>query len=160
MRQRVINKIKVPALLLALWSVLACGGTICHEYIALGGVWGSCDTLLFACNGCEAETLALSVGVRHSADYPYKDLWIEVEGMLRDSIVHRDTVCCSIFGDDGRINGTTAGMLYQSEFFVSELPTPLNGLRVRHIMSDSMLRGVHDVGIRLVLPGRHQYEGR
>lgn len=145
----------------------SCDGSLVHSYRSTGGEWHRNDTLVFTNTLLykEVSSMELYAGVRCSAAYPYKDLWLQVELLCGDSatVVLRDTVQCAIYDTDGRHHGTTAGTLYQSEHFVTSLELPHNtpfDVRITHLMGDTLLRGVYDVGIRLASPCRHQSEGR
>lgn len=145
----------VAGLLLA-----SCDGTLFHAYRSVGGAWHKSDTLFFnnISGSCDVQVLELSVGVRHSAAYPYKDLWLQIEGLLGDSVVELDTLCCRIYDGDGRLEGSTAGALYQAEYFCKTLSWGNNrAVRINHIMGDTVLCGVYDVGIRLASPCRRQH---
>lgn len=152
------------AVMLLLYS---CDGSLVHSYRSTGGEWHRNDTLAFENIRLykEMPSIGLYAGVRCSAAYPYKDLWLQVELLCGDSaaVVLRDTVQCAIYDTDGRHHGTTAGTLYQSEHFVDSLELPHNtafDVRITHLMRDTLLRGVYDVGIRLASPCRHLSAGR
>ena len=144
----------IAALLLA-----ACDGTLHHCYRSVGGAWHKSDTVEFSLPIAAGDSLELYVGVRCSSAYAYKDLWLQVGCFAGDTLVGCDTLCCPIFDKDGRRNGSTAGVLYQSEYFfkvqkfAGDRP---RAVRLHHLMSDSLLRGVYDVGVRLASPGRHR----
>lgn len=144
-------------------AVLCACGNYEHKYLSVGGAWHREQALSFEENLQaldEARTLDLYVGLRYSAAYPYKSLWVQVETLAGgDSVISRDTVCCDIYGDNGRRGGSTAGTLYQAEFFaasVNALWRDVHAVRLQHIMQDSLLQGVYDVGIRLSSPCQRQ----
>lgn len=157
---------KLIAALLLGGLLLSCGGSLCHSYRSVGGAWHKADTLvfeqLFEWDG--PAVAELYAGVRYSASYPYKNLCLLVEVMSgNDSVFKRDTLCCDLYDDDGRRNGATAGTLYQSEYFVSSVKVPYYEpfkIRLSHLMSDSLLQGVYDVGVRLASPCRHLPSGK
>lgn len=151
------------ALLLVSTLLLACGGHSLHSYQSVGGEWHRGRSLSFVQDSASctaADTLALYVGVRYSAAYKYRNLCLQVTGIAGyDSIISRDTICCDIYDAAGHHNGSTAGALYQAEYYVAPVPAPRNNahtIRLQHIMQDSLLQGIYDVGIRLVPLGRHQ----
>ena len=150
-------------LLLVSALLLACGGHSLHSYQSVGGEWHRGRSLSFVQDSASctaADTLALYVGVRYSAAYKYRNLCLQVTGIVGyDSIISRDTICCDIYDAAGHHNGSTAGALYQAEYYVAPVPAPRNiahTIRLQHIMQDSLLQGIYDVGIRLVPLGRHQ----
>lgn len=155
------------ALLLVSALLLACGEHSLHSYQSVGGEWPRGRSLAFVqdsalCRG--ADSVALYVGVRYNTAYKYRNLCLQVIGYAAaDSIISRDTICCDIYDAAGHCNGSTAGALYQTEYYVAPVPAPRNNahtIRLQHIMQDSLLQGIYDVGIRLVPLGRHQCAGR
>lgn len=160
-----LKKLNSLLLLLATMLLLSCGGYNRHSYQSVGGEWAKGCPLAFVqdsalCRG--SDSLALYVGVRYSAAYEYKNLCLQVTGYAGgDSVVLRDTVCCDIYDDAGRRNGSTAGSLYQAEYYVAPVARQnAYTIRLQHIMQDSLLKGVYDVGIKLVSRGRHQCAGK
>lgn len=161
---------KGRALLLLLAAVLllpSCDGSLVHSYRSTGGVWHKGDTILFFDSLLYETTspIGLFAEVRCSAAYPYKDLWLQVEVLSADSayLFLRDTVCCAIYDNDGRQNGVTAGILYQSEHYAASLKIPSYTpfeVRFTHLMNDTLLHGIYDVGIRLGPPCRHLSAGK
>lgn len=148
-------------------ALFSCDGSLVHSYRSVGGEWHKGDTVLLADTLIydAPDFVELFAGVRCSAAYRYKDLWLLVEVLSADagSVVSRDTVRCAIYDDDGRLNGATAGVLYQTEHYVTSLGTsycnPFH-IRLTHLMSDSLLHGVYDVGVRLVSPCRRLFAGK
>ena len=150
-------------LLLVSALLFSCGGHSLHSYQSVGGEWHRGRSLAFVQDSASctaADTLALYVGVRYSAAYKYRNLCLQVTGYAGyDSIISRDTICCDIYDAAGHCNGSTAGALYQTEYYAAPVPVPRNNahtIRLQHIMQDSLLQGIYDVGIRLVPLGRHQ----
>lgn len=55
--------------------------------------WAYGDTLTFYPTGLDsADTRTLDAAIRHSGDYMYRNLWLEVSYRGSDSILRRDTV--------------------------------------------------------------------
>ncbi len=153
-------------LLVAAVFFISCGGYSLHSYKAVGGEWGKGCPLAFVQDSIsceESQIFDLYVGVRYSAAYKYKNLWLQVSSFAgNDSLIFCDTLCCNIFDDKGHRNGSTAGSLYQVESYVAPLHVPCKGVHtivLQHIMSDSLLQGVYDVGVKLVPRGLHQCAG-
>ncbi len=151
--------------MLAVLLLASCDGTLYHSYRSVGGEWHRSDTIEFfpPFDGECPAPMGLFVGVRYSSSFSYRNLWLQVEKVADDSVVWRDTLCCAMFDNDGRRNGSTAGVLYQLES-----PAGVQNLlcdkpcivRITHIMNDTLLRGVYDVGIRFASPGRHRCAGK
>lgn len=148
-------------LLVVALVLLSCGGYSLHNYQSVGGSWARGHSLAFVqdlSSQAGADSLNLFVGVRYSASYEYKNLWLQVDTYAGDdSLMLRDTLCCAIYDDKGRRNGSTAGTLYQAEFYVAPVPhNCIHTIRLQHIMQDTLLRGVYDVGVKLAPRGLHQ----
>ncbi len=152
------------ALLVAvLCLLLSCSGYSLHNYQSVGGGWHKGCSLAFVQDSatlCAADSLDLYVGLRYDASYKYKNLCMRVESFAAgDSLMFSDTLCCDIFDETGRRNGSTAGTLYQAEFYAFPIERPHCGshtIRLQHVMRDTLLQGVYDVGVKLVPRGRHQ----
>lgn len=160
-KARNLKKVSKHFWLFAFLFAMAVGGcSLSHDYRSTGGAWHKSDTLLFGHHiDTEVDNLVdVFAGIRYSAAYPYKDLWLQIDVVAGDSLVSRDSICCDIYDENGRRNGTTAGILYQEEYFVSSIEIPYCqpfDIRLTHLMGDTLLQGVYNVGIRLVPRGRH-----
>lgn len=144
-------------LLLLVLLLLSCGGYSLHSYKSVGGEWYASDSLLFAV-GDSVPTGDLFVGVRYGAEYCYSNLFLQVTTIAGDTVLSCDTVRCNIFDEKGHRNGSTAGALYQAEFFVASIEGA-RSIIIKHAMSDTLLRGVYDVGVKFAPRGRHQCAG-
>jgi gliding motility-associated lipoprotein GldH len=112
--------------------------------------WQRGDTLFFPLPSSIPEgDYQVEIGLRHHEDYAYRDLW------LAYGIQHPDTVQLTLAYESGNWHGDGAGGLYQ---FTETAPHALHleaerkdsVLRVMHIMRDKALKGICDVGVRLI----------
>lgn len=124
--------------------------TLFHQYLPTGvRGWAQEDTLEFRLPSLtDSISYRLEVGVKHTEDYPYQNVWI---GVLRPQ-GHTDTLQLRLADTSGRWRGT--GMSGSSFQCVSEsVPfTPAPGdtlLRVVQLMRDRLLPGITDIGLRL-----------
>lgn len=90
----------------------------------------------------------LTLGVVHSASYPYSNLWLEVT-YPGNGHSYRDTVNLTLADVYGRWLGKGFGASYQMEVTLSpytdiDLTRPVS---VRHIMRLDTLRGIERLGI-------------
>lgn len=96
----------------------------------------------------------MRVEARTDASYRYKNLVVRAEFLnMADSLLLCDTLPVVVYGEDGQRAGATAGMLYQQEsnIVVPEISFADSVIiRLRHIMPDDTLKGVHDVGVKLM----------
>lgn len=167
-KERGVASPKGPSRIIFLLTVLllmSCGEYSLHSYHSVGGEWYKGNSFAFMQDSAlhsGADSVDLYVGVRYSAAYKYKNLCMLVAiSAGGGSVLFCDTVCCDIYDDAGYRNGSTAGALYQAEYYVASLPwNNIHTICLQHIMRDSILQGVYDVGVKLVPRGRHLYAGR
>ncbi len=92
----------------------------------------------------------LWIDIRHTNAYPYSNLVMELLSSQQDTTVH-----LSLTNKRGTWAGHGLGYLYQSSHYISTFrsdTTRVDTLRYRLIssMPDSVLEGIHDIGIRLL----------
>lgn len=93
----------------------------------------------------------LSLGLMHTNDYPYSNLWIEVT-YHGDGMYYRDTVNVTLADVYGRWLGSGFGANYQHLIELNpradiDLTRPV---LVRHIMRVDTLRGLDRVGVSVL----------
>ena len=86
--------------------------------------------------------------------YPYRDLWLQIDQDLTDSLVRSDTLRYLLADEYGKWLGSGAGGLNQLSLpyrsFIPRDSVYSYQLTIRQIMDDELLRGVEKVGIKLV----------
>lgn len=92
---------------------------------------------------------ALVLAVRHSADYAYANLWLELSWDDSDTTERRDTVNMILADTHGRWLGTGTGVSKQkldtvSRHFDLRRRMPV---RVRHIMRANSIVGIEQIGL-------------
>ena len=145
-RNKVRHNILSGMLVIALLS--ACQNRIIyhtHYPIPTNG-WNKEDTLLFAIPITQdtATLLYLTVETRNTHNYPYTNLFLAI---------NEDTIECILANKKGEWTGKGISSLYQNQFPYKKAiqvahPDTLF-LSIRHIMGDSLLQGIQNVGIRL-----------
>lgn len=154
--------LKVKLLLLAVLLLVSCDGTVYHRFGQVDGDgWSPADTLSFVYEGAavpsskETAPMAMTLNVRYGAGYKYRNLYMLVESFKADSVLlSTDTLCCPIYDERGRRLGSTAGSIYQNKSqTVPLLATCADTLvfKVSHLMNDTFLQEVLDVGLKLTL---------
>lgn len=91
----------------------------------------------------------VKVALRHSNDYPYSNIRLELTYHRGDGLMARDTINLRLADLYGRWLGTGFGAGYQQEITVNP-STPVDLTRpmsLRHIVRDDTLKGVEQVGI-------------
>lgn len=134
-------------------------GNDCSSYTDINpDGWRYNDTLTFmpvhTDSICRAD---LILSLRHSADYPYSNVWLEVT-VGNDSTatprtpVRRDTISIDLCDKYGRWYGKGIGMSFQLSDTVATGITHANGMPVyvRHIMRTDSLTGIEQAGIELI----------
>ena len=147
---------RASSALLLLLMLCACDGTLFHTFFSIGGEWISGSAVEFVCGGemSPYTVCGLQVEARTDASYRYKNLVVQADYFNScDSLLACDTITIVIYDDDGRRIGATAGVLYQQESDVVMPKISFSDsviVRLNHLMPDDNLRGVHDIGIRLM----------
>lgn len=112
--------------------------------------WAYGDTVSITAAGLDStEVRSLYASVRHSGDYLYRNLWLEVSYTGADKRLRIDTVELELADIYGRWLGNGFGPSYQMEVPVSPAAPIADSTRVkvRHIMRVDTLHGVQQVGI-------------
>lgn len=126
-----------------------------------GARWAFTDTLQYVpeMNDSVVEG-ALLLCVRHSAAYPYSNLWLEVEYATGDSTVRTDTVEMRLSDDFGRWYGKGTGVSYQLADTVYPRFKAIRHrpVKIRNIMRCDTLEDIEQFGImfqpaRVLIPG-------
>lgn len=147
---------------LFLWIAFLAGcqddGTRYHRYSAVPAEgWKPTDTLSFRLPArFTYHKYALEIGIRHGTVYPYQDLWLAVIHPLTPAL-RPDTIHIQLADGQGNWLGKgTSGSQFQRAVPAGEIICfPADSLlQIVHLMKDSVLSGISDVGIRLALPAR------
>lgn len=159
MRDRIFPAL-LPALLPALVAVLlwSCSGSK-RDYSSWHNLpsegWAYTDTVELMpldASLSDNDTVAqgrIKLALRHSSDYPYANIWLELSYFGPDSTERRDTVKMVLADVYGRWLGSGIASGYQVE-------TPAGGetmvdlhrpIRLRHILRVDTLVGVEQVGV-------------
>lgn len=112
--------------------------------------WAYGDTVCITASGLDStDVRSLYASVRHSGDYLYRNLWLEVSYTGSDHRLRRDTVELELADIYGRWLGNGFGPSYQMEVPVSTAAPIADStqVKVRHIMRVDTLMGVQQVGI-------------
>ena len=165
-----LQKASKVFLLFAALLLCGCGDVLFHEFGNVDGhCWNRRDVFYFSYGrplaADECAGYLLSVEARTDASYEYKNLvvFVEIFDGKEGTLLTADTLCCSIYDDDGRREGSTAGALYQvgsDEVFIGNFGCDTVLMRLSHLMESEELCGVSDVGIRLCSSsarGQHQF---
>lgn len=128
----------------------------CFHHIE-NGKWYRDSVLVFTIDSLISTAghgydVTVELTTNHS--YPYRDLWLQIDQDLTDSLVRTDTLRCLLADEHGRWLGSGTGGLSQlSLYYRSFIPRDSvyhYRLTIHQIMEDEILRGVEKVGIKVV----------
>ena len=116
--------------------------------------WNRKDTLLYPITpSLPIGNHNIQIGIRHLESYAYRDIWLGLQCSLNDSLVC-DTIHLYLADELGNWHGKGIGGLIQFaqntslKLSIQDSISP-SELRIFHLMSDSVLKYVCDVGLRL-----------
>lgn len=141
-----MNKVTIVCLLLLVMS--SCKKrTIYHSYHPIPTIgWHRNDTLHYTLTTPIIATTPLThfqIGIRHTDSYQYKNLWL---------IINSDTLHIHLADTIGHWYGKGLSELRQLTIPFSLKMTEEDSIkefRIVHIMQDTLLKGLHDIGIEI-----------
>ncbi len=144
------------ALLLPILFFSSCGKQpVFHEYKLINtGSWSSDSSYVFnvAINNT-AVLYDLSVGVRHTGDYPYQNLWLFVKQTTPDHEITYDTIFCTMADYTGKWYGAGNGSIYTLQVPLYKHfhydKTGTYQYSIVHGMRDDILKGMNGIGLKL-----------
>lgn len=152
-----------PKALLTCFTAIAIAVSACSERHGNFGLfhpvpqqgWAYGDTLMFDVNNLDnaAAGRKISIAVRHNADYPYRNLALEVTYRNGQRVV-LDTVNMELADIYGSWKGNGLGPQRQMEATVAPVAALPDSSRisVRHVMRVDTLRGISEIGILIENP--------
>lgn len=94
------------------------------------------------------------LSLRHNGDYTYRNLWLFVSYNDEGGVLKTDTVNCELADEFGRWSGGGWGSYYQQEVLLNDdfcfSGEKEHVFTVQQAMRDDRIRGISDVGIRIV----------
>lgn len=121
-----------------------------YHNIDLDKGWAYSDTLTFFPNHADSvATGSFWVCVRHSNNYPYANLWLELAYDDAAGVSHIDTLNMTLADPYGRWQGKRLGLHYQQRMEATpqmghKIGTPL---KIRHIMRVDTIKEIDLVGV-------------
>lgn len=95
----------------------------------------------------------LALMVRHSNDYPFSNLWVELESQQSSDSGHivllRDTFCIELADTYGNWLGSGLGTSFQKVDTIYADFDLANGspLKLRHVMRPDVVKGIEQIGL-------------
>lgn len=136
-------------LLSATLLALSCqNSTLYHSYRPVPTTgWHRNDTLVYTLpQALPALDCRYEIGIRHKDSYPYRDLWLTING---------DTVHLYLADSIGNWTGSGIGEVRQCTFPVRLRPSGQDSVgefRIMHIMQDHPLTGILHLGLKINTP--------
>ncbi|GAB1416220.1 gliding motility lipoprotein GldH [Paludibacter sp.] len=115
--------------------------------------WSKDSLSIFDVDVEENTAYDLTINIRHTANYPYRNLWLFVDHITPDSIITSDTISCDLADLSGKWLGSGSASIYTLPvvwqqnyvFFTSGIHT----FKIRQGMRDNKLLGIQAVGLKL-----------
>lgn len=154
------NPARCVLLLAVLFLTAACRRTTFmhhYEHVSSEG-WARTDTLRFRLPEVrDSGDYLLDLGMRYTATFPYRGVWVVAETRLcGDSVARRDTLYFAMADETGA--PVTEGVsLLQHESRLTTLPLCKGDspqIHIRHIMNREVIPGIREVGLRASLRQR------
>lgn len=152
------NLLRILLLFITSATFAGCGGpgNDYSEYRNLpADGWRYGDTLRFLPSHPDSVAAGrLAIGVRHSNDFRYKTLWLEVTTENPAGKRRVDTLAIHLADDFGRWRSQGLGASFQ---LADTIPSPIthrsgSPVKVRHIMRADTLPGITQLGIFFMSP--------
>lgn len=155
-----LNPARCLLLPLVLLLTVACRRTTLmhhYEHVSSEG-WARTDTLRFRLPEVrDSGDYLLDLGMRYTATFPYRGVWVVAETHLcGNSVARRDTLYFAMTDETGA--PVTEGVnLLQHEsplttLYLCEGDSPQ--IHIRHIMNRELIPGIREVGLRATLRQR------
>jgi len=144
-RHQAIINIAISFLGFFLLTVSCQQDTIYHSYQPVASTgWNKNDTICFSLpTSIYSDSYEYEIGVRHLYSYKYKDIWLTI---------NQDTIHLYLADSVGHWKGNGIGEMRQFTQLI-KLHTiqhdSIKDFHLKHIMNDSLLTGIQDVGIQI-----------
>lgn len=126
-----------------------------HQYQPVANTgWLKNDALIYQTKSHIPQgNYNLQIGIRHMATYIYRDIWLEIS-CYSPNYTYNDTLHLMLSDSKGNWFGKGIGGLIQhsielpKDFIIKDsccLPT----FHITHLMKDSLLKGINDIGIQI-----------
>lgn len=154
-------KSKVFLLFAALFLVVlsSCdeGEVYSRFYHIENGKWSRDSLLTFtidSLNHTPGVSYDVTLELTTNRSFPYRDLWLQIDHNMTDTLVHSDTLRFILADEYGKWLGSGVGGLNQITFpyisFMVGDSVKNKQLTIRHVMKDEWLRGIEKIGVKII----------
>ena len=151
------NFVKYLCGLIVVFSMVACNSNVVYDNsVQVANPTWHCDSIAQFEVEITDTTIdyELAILIRNSGDYMYQNLWLFVTEIAPDSTEVCDTIEYYLADNYGRWLGSGIGSLYTSLYYYKEdlnySQTGVYRYEIRQGMRDEELKGITNVGIRIV----------
>lgn len=90
--------------------------------------------------------------LRYNSDYEYKNIWLETMSETSTTKIETDTIELLLVDCQGKWEGKGYGGMYElSDTILRNISIDdFKSVKIRHIMTDSLLKGIENVGIIVI----------
>jgi gliding motility-associated lipoprotein GldH len=132
----------------------------CHFQVIEEGIWHRDSIMRFEV--AVSDTLSpcdISIALRNSDRYPYKNIWLFVSIQKPSGELRRDTIECQLADNYGKWYGKGISLYELSIPYETGFTYPQSGVyiyTIAHAMRDDFLTGVSEVGLQVHLKLRNE----
>lgn len=156
-----MSKLRFLLLTCALLLFVGCNSNVFYSHsepVSERG-WSVDQQLLYSMNIVDTiQFYNFYVDLRITDDYPYSNFFFFINTRHPDGATSRDTLECSLANPDGSWLGRSTGRFVSSRYFLRKnVRFPQQGVyrfSVEHGMRDSVVVGIHDVGLHVEKVGQ------
>jgi gliding motility-associated lipoprotein GldH len=125
---------------------------VISENKAISGDWSKNDTLGFEFEIVDTlEAYEFFINVRHSIEYPYRNIYFFIQTEFPNGNRSNDTIECVLADIRGKWHGTGFGDIKENKILIRKnLQFPISGtyhINFVQAMRDDDLKGVVDIGV-------------
>lgn len=96
----------------------------------------------------------VTIELTTNRSYPYRDLWLQIDHNLTDSLLHTDTLRFILADKNGKWLGSGVGGLNQLSFpytsFIAPDSVKNKRLTIHHVMENEWMQGVEKMGVKII----------
>lgn len=139
-------------LLILLCLLLACeNNTLYHSFHPVDSAgWKKNDTLIYTIPSTVfANHPQFEIGIRHKDSYPYRDIWLSISHSGKTDTIH---LYMANVNGSWKGHGIGENRQYSEELTdvsLNDATDSLSVIKLVHIMQDSILNGISDIGIHI-----------
>ncbi|OJV38914.1 MAG: hypothetical protein BGO29_10920 [Bacteroidales bacterium 36-12] len=158
-RKHILSKIKAIKqfyiLVLPFVLFLSCSqNTNYTQYKIIDPIGWSMDSIcVFLVDIKDSSPYDLVINVRHTANYPYQNLWLFTEHISPDNSSVLDTIACVLADNAGKWLGSGSASIYDLPIIWKKdykfATSGIQEIKIRHGMREEYLCGIQAIGLKV-----------